>query len=65
MKKITLPILFILLFLNYSLAQTRVRDSLKVLIKTEKRDTARVNLLCDLSFTYVLNKPDTAIKLAL
>ena len=65
MKKITLLILFILLSLNYSQAQTHKRDSLKALIKTEKRDTQKVNLLCGLAFTYSTNSPDTAIKIAL
>ncbi|WP_295664679.1 tetratricopeptide repeat protein, partial [uncultured Mucilaginibacter sp.] len=65
MKKNTLSILFILLSLNYSQAQTHKRDSLKALIKTEKRDTQKVNLLCALAYAYVTIKPDTAIKIAL
>ena len=64
MKKTILLFLAVLFVIGESRAQSRVRDSLKNLLKSEKRDTARVNLLCDLAFGYVVEKPDTAMKLA-
>jgi tetratricopeptide (TPR) repeat protein len=48
-------------------AQTsaKARDSLKTLIKNERRDASRVLLLIDLGNTYRTNKPDKAMHLAL
>jgi tetratricopeptide (TPR) repeat protein len=64
-----LKIIIILVFSIYlsadSYAQPTVKDSLKILLKKEKRDTARVNLLAELSFAYSTNSPDTAMQLAL
>jgi len=65
MKKTILLSLFILLSLNSGYAQNRIIDSLKTLLKKEKRDTARVNLLCDLAYVFQPFKPDTSIKLGL
>ncbi|WP_295655318.1 tetratricopeptide repeat protein [uncultured Mucilaginibacter sp.] len=63
MKKTILLLLAVLFVIGESRAQSRVIDSLKALLKKEKRDTARVNLLCDLAFLFQPAKPDTAIKL--
>ncbi len=65
MKKTILLLIAVLLFISESYAQSHKRDSLKTLIKTEKRDTQKVNLLCALAYTYSSNSPDTAIKIAL
>jgi len=64
MKKIIL-LLAAFFCLTNSYAQQRVKDSLKTLLKKEKRDTARVWLLTSLSNAYGANKPDTAMLLAL
>jgi len=45
-------------------AQTNVTDSLKQLLKTETKDTIRVNLLVNLAITYQYSKTDTALLLA-
>src|SRR5476651_1083629 len=65
MKKTILILLLSFLFVNYTHAQTHVRDSLKNLIKNEKRDTVRVMLLNELSFQYVRSTPDSAMRVAL
>ena len=65
MKRILFFMLPALFFLNNSYSQQRVKDSLKTLLKKEKRDTARVRLLNELCFAYYTNKPDTAMVLAL
>ena len=64
MKKIIL-LLLVTLSVNYSDAQTNVRDSLKQLLQKEKTDTDRVLLLAELSFQYFESMPDTAMLLAL
>ena len=45
-------------------AQTNVADSLKQLLKTEKKDTSRAMLLTDLAYAYLNSKPDTTLLLA-
>ena len=64
MKKIFL-LLLLGLSINKNYAQSRVRDSLKLLLQNEKTDTGRVSLLCNLSFKYFESRPDTAMVLAL
>lgn len=68
MKKIIL-LLTAFFCLTNSYAQTinnpKLRDSLKILLQKEKRDTSRVRLLTELSYEYAGNKPDTAMILAL
>jgi signal transduction histidine kinase/tetratricopeptide (TPR) repeat protein len=57
--------LFLLLLIPvFSNAQTNRIDSLKQLLKTEKRDTSRVLLLAGLSGAYMYSKPDTSLLLA-
>ena len=46
-------------------AQTRAKDSLKLLLQNEKTDTGRVMLLADLGFEYIASKPDTIMIMAL
>lgn len=47
-----------------SFAQKGYIDSLKNILKTEKKDTSRAKILYKLSYEYVLTKPDTALLLA-
>lgn len=63
MKLITLMIC-ILLFSLHCISQTRVIDSLKAALKTEKKDTAKAVLLYKLSYQYQKYKPDSALMLA-
>ena len=69
MKKYNYLLLILISFFNNPLfaqrAQTKVRDSLKILLQKEKQDTSRVRLLAELSFAYHESKPDTAMLLAL
>ena len=64
MKKIIL-LLYFILSISYSNAQTGNRDSIIQLLKNDKEDTSRVLHLADLSFEYVESKPDTMMILAL
>lgn len=64
MKKIIL-LLLVTLCINYSHAQTNNRDSLKQLLQKEKTDTGRVSILNELSYSYLLSKPETTMSLAL
>ena len=53
-------------FVVYSqITQISKRDSLQEALRKEKKDTSRVLLLADLSFTFFESKPDTAMTLAL
>ncbi len=49
---------------NYTDAQTRKIDSLQQLLRIEKTDTGKVNLLNNLSRLYSRFQPDTALQLA-
>ncbi len=64
MKKIIL-LLFVIVSISYSNAQTGNRDSIKQLLQNDKEDTSRVLHLADLSFEYSESKPDTTMTLAL
>ena len=64
MKKIIL-LLYLILSISYSNAQTGNRDSIKQLLQNDTEDTSRVLHLADLSFEYTESKPDTTMKLAL
>ena len=64
MKKIIL-LLFVILSISYSNAQTGNRDSIIHLLQNDKEDTSRVLHLADLSFEYSESKPDTTMSLAL
>ncbi|MDP2414986.1 lipopolysaccharide assembly protein LapB [Daejeonella sp.] len=65
MKKILLLLVAFFCLAN-SYGQTNLlKDSLTTLLKKERQDTSRALLLAALSRTYALNKPDTAITLAL
>jgi len=44
-------------------AQSSTIDSLKNLLQTEKQDSGRVMLLCDLAREYIYSQPDTALSL--
>ncbi|MHB1179851.1 MAG: tetratricopeptide repeat protein [Daejeonella sp.] len=67
MLKMILVLLLAFCFSAESYAQTnaKVKDSLKTLLQKEKQDTSRVRLLNQLSGAYSVNKPDTAMLLAL
>ena len=64
MKKIFL-LLFVMLCITNTHAQTHERDSLKLSLQNEKNDTGRVLTLANLSFTFLDSKPDTMMILAL
>ena len=64
MKKIIL-LLFVILSISYSNAQTGNRDSIKQLLQNDTEDTSRVLHLADLSFEYSESNPDTTMLLAL
>jgi signal transduction histidine kinase len=59
-----IKLFFLLLIPVFSNEQTIVADSLKQLLKTEMKDTIRVNLLVNLAITYQYSKTDTALLLA-
>ena len=60
-------ILFLLscLLMTHSNAQANIKDSLKILLQKERKDTSRVKLLTDLSLAYARDNADTAMLLAL
>jgi tetratricopeptide (TPR) repeat protein len=60
-KKMALLVAVILLQINPVDAQLSPVDSLKLLLKTERQDTARVLLLNKLSYQYYNNSTDTAL----
>ena len=59
MRKIALTtLLFVLVF---GFAQNKTVDSLKLVLKTTKQDTNRVNILNELAFAYAQNNQETAL----
>jgi tetratricopeptide (TPR) repeat protein len=65
MKKTILLLLAVLFVIGESRAQNRVIDSVKILLKKEKRDTARVTLLNKLNVEYYGTKTDSAMSYGL
>ena len=64
MKKIFL-LLFVMLCITNTHAQTHEIDSLQQALQNEKTDTGRVLTLADLSFLYIESEPDTTMILAM
>ena len=65
MKKTILLLLAVLFVIGESRAQTHNIDSIKTLLKKEKRDTGKVTLLNALSMEYVGYKPDSTMRLGM
>jgi signal transduction histidine kinase len=63
LKKLGLFFLFVMLY-AFTKAQNKTIDSLKILLKTEKKDTSRVQLIVQLSYQFENSNPDTALLLA-
>ena len=64
MKKIIL-LLLLGLSINKSFAQSRVTDSLTLLLQKEKTDTNKIKTLLYLAYVYNVSKPDSCIQLAI
>src|SRR5579871_1114381 len=63
MKKIIFFFL-VVIFCKFNIAQTNKIDSLKNLLTNEKKDTARVSLLSQISYEYENSRPDSSLLLA-
>ncbi len=57
-------LLFFVLITNITFSQEYYKDSLQAELKKEKKDTSRAMILYNLSYEYLLIKPDTALMLA-